>query len=163
MKRNLKLLALVGVFSTTLVLGTGCTNQEMPVEEETQATQLVDHSETTEETDSSLEQNELEEFIEGYLAESMDSFRVNYDSSSKTFNFVPKTIYALDMIVEIETNDEVRSAWDQMASGFAEISEGVYETLGNGYYVNIVNPRNEENVLLMCKDGEIVYEFTEDL
>ena len=53
--------------------------------------------------------------------------------------------------------------WDVLVNGLASMSETGVTSLGEGYSITLVNPHNEENILLWVMDGVVMYDVADDL
>lgn len=146
-----------------ILLMTGCSTPKETEETtvETKQTEVVT-DETTEETEE-MSQKDKEDIVLMYLQSSVEPFNFSFDSSQNVFNAEAVDKSVLLALVNIETDETVAEAWESITESFLIISESIYENIGAGYTINLVNPYAEDKTLLMVKDGQEIYNFTDDL
>lgn len=147
-----------------ILLMTGCSTPQ----KEAETTNTTKQTETvvmeTKQTETEeISQEEREKIILTFLQQEMVSFDFSYDEVQKVYIAKPLDKESLLALAQIETNDVVADAWSEIAESFQAISNSIYDNLGSGYTINFVNPYAEDKTLLMVKDGQQIYNFTDDL
>lgn len=147
-----------------LLIVTGCSTPQEKAEttDTTKQTETV-VMETKETETEEISQEEREKIILTFLQQEMVSFDFSYDEVQKVYIAKPLDKESLLALAQIETNDVVADAWSEIAESFQAISSSIYNNLGSGYTINFVNPYAEDKTLLMVKDGQQIYNFTDDL
>lgn len=152
----------ISVLVATMVGLTGCSVSNST--ESTTETKETTVSETIESLEEEqLTQSEKEDIVEEYLTTKLKLYDIDFDREEKVIRVGAKDKSALLILTEIENDPEVAENWDIIATNFEHISGVISDMLGNGYYINFVNPYDDEKTLLLILDGEIYYNFTEDL
>lgn len=87
---------------------------------------------------------------------------VTFDKETKIFKMTPTN---QQLITEIEMLP-LGIGWDNwqdLVDGVASMSKTNSDSLGEGYSVTLVNPLNEENIILWVMDGEVIYNVVDEL
>ena len=140
----------------------GCSASESD-EETVETVETTEVVANTEEVDTEYSQEDAEDVMETYLQIKLEGFDIELNRDSKVFYIVPKDRSAMNPLVDVQTDPEVAELWEEIAYNFENVSEGILKSLGEGYVINFQNPYDESKTLLLVKDGQIVYNFTEDL
>lgn len=93
-----------------------------------------------------------------------DMAEITLDRENKIFNVKPINDVATAVVLLGTThkeNTQMLDSWKVLVDGFKKMSEGVKETLP-GYFVNLLNPANEELSVLSIYDGIVIYDFTNE-
>ena len=53
--------------------------------------------------------------------------------------------------------------WQDLVDSVASMSKTNSDNLGEGYSITLVNPLNEENIILWVMDGEVIYNVVDEL
>lgn len=61
----------------------------------------------------------------------------------------------------LEGDTEALKEWEILADAAKDMSESISENLPS-YNIQLLNPANTENVLLMVQDGVVLYNFIDD-
>ena len=116
-------------------------------------------SQVTTEADASAN----EELHLAIMQENMSMYvDIEFDKTSKTFTMTPNNEELANEIALLASGigfDE----WDVLVNGLASMSETGVTSLGEGYSITLVNPHNEENILLWVMDGVVMYDVADDL
>jgi hypothetical protein len=83
---------------------------------------------------------------------------VTFDSKTKSFNIKP-TDDAFTLGVGQIINGQNLESYNSLLDAFKTGSKNLQEAMGNGYTLNLLNPVNPDNILIIAMDGEIVYKF----
>lgn len=90
---------------------------------------------------------------------------VEFNKEYKVYHIIPtEPGFENDAItVYNNSNDpELMKVWNQLIYQFKDGSRLIQEELGDGYAVALVNPSNQDNYLILAKDGVIIYDFVRD-
>ena len=116
-------------------------------------------SQVTTEVDASAN----EELHLAIMQENMSMYvDIEFDKTSKTFIMTPNNEELANEIALLASGigfDE----WDILVNGLTSMSETGVTSLGEGYSITLVNPHNEENILLWVMDGVVMYDVADDL
>lgn len=105
-----------------------------------------------------LEQQALKILQDSYAGNST----VTFDKEMKSFNITPIDPAFKEAIVFMQQG-LLLDDWESMQEGFISGSQSLQGLLGNGYIINLQNPANTENTLLMLMDGVVFYDFANEL
>jgi len=85
------------------------------------------------------------------------------DEGMRTFMLLPidETTWAMELIQVKAGDAEFVMAYNGMVESIQYMSE-VMETKLPGYSIAIVNPVNHDNILLLVKNGVVLYNWVED-
>lgn len=133
--------------------------------EEIEEKQVVEVEETKDDEVPEVNQEELEELFLGVMKENFEGLAdVEYDNGNKTFTLLPTDDDLVHELMLLSTGDEVMlEGWGNLVDGVLSMSQSLKENIGNGYTVQLLNPANTDNVLLICVDGAVVYDVADDL
>lgn len=157
-KRNLMVLAgaLVIIPACTAGMGEFFTSDEYGVAPEA----VVEVQEETK-VEVTQEVEEVEEFDEQGFNEQIalmilqDNFeRVDFDANTKEYMLYSSDMF--DVAVGMMTFPDYEM-WAQLQDAMASLSQNIYEVVGEGYTVHLVNPQNTNLSLLSFKDGVMIY------
>lgn len=162
---------LLGVFALSLML-VACEEGELGVEVDSVETGVEQEQEQTmsekelrlkeelqEQVNAYIEiQNEMEqEILKMYQDGLGDSTEVEYLDESRTYQFT-YTDYSLAVEVMTAISEGDTFKWNELVNSYKDISASMQGKLGDGYSIAITNPMNKDNVLLVLKDGDILYD-----
>lgn len=156
--RNFMLIAgaLVIVPACTAGMGEFFTSDEYGVAPEA----VVEVQEETK-VEVTQEVEEVEEFDEQAFNEQMtlmilqDSFeQVDFDANTKEYMVYSSDMF--DVAIAMMAYPDY-AMWGQLQDGMARLSNNVYDIVGPGYTIHLVNPQNTALSLLSYKDGAMVY------
>src|SRR5699024_7885238 len=134
--------------------------EERKAEEERVAKEEADRkAKEEEELDVSLREDTYLAIIQENLSEFVD---VEFNKDSKIFILTPNN-EALNTEIAMLTQGIGHEDWEILVDGLASMSETGVELVGEGYSINLVNPHNEENILLWIMDGVVLYNVIDDL
>ena len=101
------------------------------------------------------------EILGVYKETLVGQFKVSYKEDAKTFIFVPINasfnLNLSDMMKGYSDLDE----WYKIVEGVRGMSIATEEKIGSGYLHAIMNPFNEENVILVVGDGTVLLDAFE--
>lgn len=87
---------------------------------------------------------------------------ITFDKESKIFKMIPideQLISEIEMLpLGIGWAD-----WQEMVDGIVSMSKANSDSLGEGYSITLINPLNEENIILWVMDGEVIYNVVDEL
>lgn len=160
----------------SLVL-TGCTEAEEPVEVEAVEDEVV---EVVEEEVSEVVENEVVEdsvepvedeltrdqsirLVELMMAESFaESGEVGYSIIHDALVYTPTDPGFSNELAQMVLGLMSRSDWDMMVQSFRELSGVISQNVDEDLGIVIMNPDNEERVILIVRNGVVEYDFMED-
>ena len=87
---------------------------------------------------------------------------VEFDKENKIFTLTPIDQQLIDEISLLPTGVG-HAEWGTLVDGMTTMSEGGKELVGEGYTMNLVNPQNEENIILWIVDGVVIYDVIDEL
>lgn len=165
---------LIGVLALSLALvGCGDTSdtsdtsrvepkQEEAVEEVVDKAVDTDTSVNVESQDDSQKIKEEEVLQEFH--KNMKHFNTVYYEESKAYVMIPTSEDLKYEIGSIINKTLDRSNWDAVVDSVVTLSTTLkgYK-LGEGYAIMIMNPYNLDNVLLVVKDGVVIYDIIDDI
>ena len=103
---------------------------------------------------------------DAYLAimrENLSAFvDVEFNKDSKIFILTPNN-ETLNTEIAMLTQGIGHEEWGILVDGLASMSKTGVDLVGEGYSINLVNPHNEENILLWIMDGVVMYNVIDDL
>lgn len=103
---------------------------------------------------------------DAYLAimrENLSAFvDVEFNKDSKIFILTPNN-ETLNTEIAMLTQGIGHEDWGILVDGLASMSKSGMDLVGEGYSINLVNPHNEENILLWIMDGVVMYNVIDDL
>ena len=85
------------------------------------------------------------------------------EHSTFTFSMIGETAEAVSMVALYYDQPIYKESWQYMVDGFIELSKSVKENYKSGIQFHILNPLNEDNVLLSVMDGVVFYNVADDL
>ena len=106
---------------------------------------------------SEKEQTFLSE-MDMYLGE---MFEVSFDEETKTFSSIPTIPGFMEELVMISQGQMPMTNWTELVDSTVVVSERIQMELGDGYSFEMLNPNNLERVLILTKDGQLIYEAME--
>ncbi|MBC1209606.1 hypothetical protein HB815_01580 [Listeria booriae] len=87
---------------------------------------------------------------------------VEFNAKLKAYSVTPTEPEMLLAITQLQSGELDPANWDTIVKSFKNMSESVKENLGSGYFVELVNPANTENSLLIIQDGVVFYDFMDE-
>lgn len=87
---------------------------------------------------------------------------VEFDKENKIFTLTPIDQQLIDEISLLPTGVG-HAEWGTLVDGMTTMSEGGKDLVGEGYTMNLVNPQNEENIILWIVDGVVIYDVIDEL
>lgn len=132
-----------------------CSSDEEVAVEEVETLELSENSEQEEKTEK---QRENEKKMLVLLNQQIgDYFIVGFEESNNTYYL---TVIDPVIINDIENHSQgLNSSFDEIKEIVENVGGSVKSNLGKGYNVNLNNPHNTEEVIIMTKDGKTFYEF----
>ena len=111
-----------------------------------------------EEENTTFSQEELEDLSLSILEDNFKEMaRVDFNREQKEFLITSiDPAFDEELLYMIE-HDVVLDDWNFLVDSFTYMSESIYNLLGSGYTLQLVNPFNEENTLLSIVDGYVIY------
>lgn len=87
---------------------------------------------------------------------------ITFDKENKIFEMTPTNE---QLITEIEMLPAGIgwAEWQEMVDGIVSMSKTNSDSLGEGYSITLINPLNEENIILWVMDGEVIYNVVDEL
>jgi hypothetical protein len=101
-----------------------------------------------------LEQQALKILQDSYAGNST----VTFDKEMKSFNITPIDP-AFKEAIGFMQQGLLLDEWESMKAQFEDGSKSLQGLLGDGYIINLQNPANTDNTLLMLSDGIVFYDF----
>src|SRR5699024_4575250 len=97
------------------------------------------------------------------MRESVGSYvDIQFDKTSKAYTMTPTDPGLIDEISMLPMGIG-HEEWGVLVDGMASMSKSGKNLVGEGYTINLVNPLNHENVILLIVDGEVIYNVIDDL
>lgn len=169
MKRTLML-----IFAS-LVL-TGCTEAEEPVEVEAvedevvevveeEVSEVVENEpvvEDVEPVEDELTRDQTIRVVELMMAESFESGDVEYSIIHDALVYTPTDPGFSNEMAQMVLGLMGRGDWDGLVENFRELSGVISEMVDEDLGIVIMNPDNEERVILIVRNGAVEYDFMED-
>ncbi|WP_020007424.1 hypothetical protein [Salinicoccus albus] len=87
---------------------------------------------------------------------------VSFDEETKTYTILP-TDPGLSVLVEYVSNGNYSEQWDDIVTALVGVSDSIYVSMGEGYKIEYKNPNSEAFTIIRVKDGELLYDFSDDL
>lgn len=87
---------------------------------------------------------------------------VEFNAKLKAYSVTPTEPEMLLAITQLQSGELDPANWDTIVKSFKNMSESVKKNLGSGYFVELVNPANTENSLLIIQDGVVFYDFMDE-
>ena len=87
---------------------------------------------------------------------------ITFDKETKIFKMTP-TDEQLISEIEMLPLGIGWDNWQDMVDGVVSMSKANSDNLGEGYSITLVNPLNEENIILWVMDGEVIYNVVDEL
>lgn len=129
-------------------------------EEEEKAKKEKEEKEKAEKESNKFLEDEALNLMEEHLGDVAD---IKLDRDEKTFSITitqDEVIHELAMVFNGELSID---NWHGLVDSIEYMANSINDLLGGGYTVEIVNPLNTENVLLIIYDGVILYDVANDL
>ena len=106
---------------------------------------------------------EKEEQALSILEENFDQFgKVEFNKEYKSYTIIPTDPNLVSEINLIATG-VFPEDWDYMVESFVELSNSLTNQLGSEYSVSLTNPANHENILVLARNGALIYDVQNDL
>lgn len=106
---------------------------------------------------------EKEEQVLSILEENFDQFgKVEFNKEHKNYTIIP-TDPSLVSEINLIAAGVFPTDWDYMAESFVELSNSLTNQLGSEYSVSLTNPANHENILILVRNGVLLYDVQNDL
>ena len=106
---------------------------------------------------------EKEEQVLSILEENFDQFgKVEFNKEHKNYTIIPTDPNLVSEINLIATG-VFPEDWDNMVESFVELSNSLTNQLGSEYSVSLTNPANHENILILVRNGVLLYDVQNDL
>ena len=164
MKKTLMLLF------ASLVL-TGCAETEV-VEDEVEDEVVEVVEDEVEEAEVEFEEVEVEDelsrdqsirLVEIMMSESFEETgEVGYSILEDALVYTPTDPQFTIEMAQMMLGTLDRSSWDGMVESFRELSGTISDLVDEDLGIVIMNPENDELVILMVRDGVVEYDFMED-
>ena len=171
MKKVLKIVVgvVVGLFILMLIIG-ACSDPavvEPEPEKEEVAAKPAPKKEEAPKKD--LEEKSVEEAVGEPTKDEkqmLANFKENFQDSEVTFNKEAK-VYQIElkgdqMIMEIGqmvNGTRSKDSWYSLVDSTVTVSNNMSGFLGEGYSVALTNPANKENIILLVRDGIVLYDI----
>ena len=106
---------------------------------------------------------EKEEQALSILEENFDQFgKVEFNKEHKNYTIIP-TDPNLVSEINLIAAGVFPEDWDYMVESFVELSNSLANQLGSEYSVSLTNPANHENILILSRNGVLLYDVQNDL
>lgn len=106
---------------------------------------------------------EKEEQVLSILEENFDQFgKVEFNKEHKNYTIIP-TDPSLVSEINLIAAGVFPTDWDYMVESFVELSNSLTNQLGSEYSVSLTNPANHENILILVRNGVLLYDVQNDL
>ena len=96
------------------------------------------------------------------MAESFDSGEVGYSIIHDALVYTPTDPGFSNELAQMVLGLLSRNDWDMMVQSFRELSGVVSQNVDEDLGIVIMNPDNEERVILIVRNGVVEYDFMED-
>lgn len=144
---------------TTEVAETKVDLETTEVDVDTEVEAEEPEAEVTTETGSTAN----EELHLAIMQENMEMYvDIEFNPTSNTFTMTPNNERFAEEIALLSSGIGLNE-WASLVDSLASMSETAVGSLGEGYSITLVNPHNEENILLWVLDGVIMYDVADDL
>ena len=106
---------------------------------------------------------EKEEQVLSILEENFDQVgKVEFNKEHKNYTIIP-TDPNLVSEINLIAAGVFPEDWDNMVESFVELSNSLTNQLGSEYSVSLTNPANHENILILVRNGVLLYDVQNDL
>ena len=110
------------------------------------------------------EQKEKEQAILQILKSSYDGMaKVEFNEKEKVFVLTPVGEAFEQELTMMIAGTKGMEDWDILKDSLRTLSSGARDQLGDGYSISLQNPMNEENSILMARNGMILYDAFLDM
>lgn len=167
---------LMSILSTLMIVGCGNeTDDNQESTNEVEQTQVIEkQSDTTVEVENNSESKDEYDEIDSridriFFAKSIldDSFkgigRVSYDYQYDIIQIMPTEPGFIKDIYRMMSGDANSNAWDSLSDNVAEMSIVISEIVDSDIKVAILVPENEDKILLLVRDGTVIYNFIDEI
>ena len=132
-----------------------------PVEDE--VVQLVDNEVVEGDVEDELTRDQSIRLVELMMAESFaDSGEVGYSIIHDALIYTPTDPGFSNELAQMVLGLMDRSEWDGLVQSFRELSGVISQNVDEDLGIAIMNPDNEERVILIVRNGAVEYDFMED-
>lgn len=106
---------------------------------------------------------EKEEQVLSILEENFDQVgKAEFNKENKNYTIIP-TDPNLVSEINLIAAGVFPEDWDYMVESFVELSNSLANQLGSEYSVSLTNPANHENILILVRNGVLLYDVQNDL
>ncbi len=169
MKRYKVLLSLFCVV-VFIFLAVGSTGNDEGVADEPEVVEEVVVDETIEESDEAIEEveeetlpdkEELEQEVLNIIRESFEGFG-EIELVEETFIIIPTDpAISAELLAAYEGDPNALEEWEFLVESMKGMSSSM-EPMLPGYWIDLRNPENTENSILVVEDGVVIYDFIND-
>src|SRR5699024_682248 len=137
--------------------------EELKKKEEELSKNEEEKSKEKEKENKEKELVEKEEQVLLILEDNFDQFgKVEFNKEHKNYTIIP-TDPSLVSEINLIATGVFPSDWDYMVESFVELSNSLTNQLGSEYSVSLTNPVNHENILILARNGVLIYDVQNDL
>lgn len=106
-----------------------------------------------------LSQSQKEQAMLSIIKTSFDGIAdVKFDKDSKAYTIFPTEDGFIQAIALMQSGAMSKDTWYGLVDSTKQTSSNMSKQLGSGYTLNILNPANKDNVILMVMDGVVIYD-----
>ena len=137
--------------------------EELKKKEEELAKIEEEKAKEEEKENKEKELSEKEEQVLSILEENFDQVgKVEFNKEHKNYTIIP-TDPNLVSEINLIAAGVFPEDWDNMVESFVELSNSLTNQLGSEYSVSLTNPANHENILILVRNGVLLYDVQNDL
>lgn len=136
--------------------------EEKAAKEEAEAEKAAKEKEQAEKDKAEQNVDDLEQLHLSIMQEHMNMYvDITFDKDSKIFKMTPINEQLISEIEMLPLGIGWDN-WQDMVDGVTSMSKSNSDNLGEGYSITLVNPLNEENIILWVMDGEVIYNVVDE-
>lgn len=102
-------------------------------------------------------------FLEHGRESMIGVMNIEFSPVEKTYYLYPIDPMIVDEIHNLAVYGQGIEDWNYMVESLVILSEAAQQVVGDGYTIMLMNPVNGENILVMVRDGQIIYDAIDEL
>lgn len=171
-----KKIFVMSILSTFMLIGCGNeTDNNQESSNDVEQTQVAEEqSDNTIDVESNSEPKDEYDEVDSridriFFAKSIldDSFkgigRVSYDYQYDIIQIMPTEPGFIKDIYRMMSGDANSNAWDSLSDNVAEMSIVISEIVDSDIKVAVLVPESEDKILLLVRDGTVIYNFIDEI
>lgn len=87
---------------------------------------------------------------------------VNFDSKTKTYSIAPFEFAVADGAMYAKEDADMYKEYMELVENVQGVSNSITKRNGSGYTLEMMNPKDLDNNLIVVKDGEVIYDIVRD-